>query len=90
MNFFFWLFQIVNMGLAIFLFIAIGFKQSFSPSGTNLGFIGLIVLTIAAFIVHFVLKRPLLSLILAASPAAILLVWYIITKVLDKYKILVV
>jgi hypothetical protein len=84
MNALFWLLQIFNLCTSIIIFIAAGFKDSFRSSGPHLGLIALIITTFLGFILRFAYKKPMPSLIVAALPALILLIFYIISKVFNR------
>lgn len=84
MNILFCLLQIFNVCTSVIIFIAVAFKDSFRSSGPNFGLIALVIMTVLGFILRFIYKKPMPSLIVAALPALIMLIGYAISKILHK------
>jgi hypothetical protein len=79
MTFLFWLLFVIDLLVSLLIVIGKGFRESFTDSPINAWFSILIfACTLGALILRFAFKKELLSLIVAALPLVILLVWYLV------------
>jgi hypothetical protein len=79
MTFLFWLIIVIDVLACLLVMLGKGFRESFTESPINAWFTVLIFgCTLGALLMRLAFKKVLLSLIVAALPLLILLVWYLI------------
>jgi len=79
MAFLFWLFWIADLLICLVTVLGKGFRESFTASSINAWFAVLLFgCTLGGLLLRFVFKKALLSLLVAALPLLILMIWYLV------------
>jgi len=81
MNLIFWLLWAVDLSICLVLFVAKGFRRSYTATDPTMWFSVLLFGSLlGSLALRLIFKRLSLSLAVAALPVLILLVWYLIDK----------
>lgn len=79
MTILFWLLFVIDVLLCLLAIIGKGFREDFGASAINTWFTVLLFSgTGGGLIVHFVLKKPVLGLVLVSLPVLVMIIWYFI------------
>ena len=82
MTFLFWALWLFDLAVCLLTFLGKNFRRSFTATDPTLWFdVLLLACLLGSLVLRLALKRPAASLIVAALPAAALLLWYFFEKI---------